>query len=252
MRYSARWLAAAAILLAGMPLLVPHWSPLLRFSKTGMPVDPSALLTFAFTAATIRDSLVAALILASFGPEIEKQLGKPTFWALYLTTAIGGAATSIPTPNMPAGGAFAAGVGVLVVYAYLFPLNRVSIVGITAVRARDALFFLVGYRLLWGMGFNRGDYFDGAPLGGLAVGVLWLAVLHHTSAASQYRRRLKTALVGDQRGDIDWDTIPREGLHRLTIEELERVQQKCLTQGARSLNDEERAFVHRLRLRQAS
>jgi len=248
MRYSARWLAAATIILAALPMVVPHWTPLLRFSRGGMPLDPRALLTFAFTAPSIRDTLFAAVLLASFGPDIERQLGRLTFLALYLSAAIGGAATAIATPNAPAGGAFAAAVGMLVVYAYLWPLNRVSVVGITAVRARDALIFLVGYRLFFGFGFGGGV--DASPIGGLVVGVLWMAVLNHTSAASQYRRRLRTALVGDGKGDIEWDAIPRDGLHPLTLEELERVQQKCEAEGPRALNDEERAFVHRLRLRQ--
>ena len=249
MRYSARWLAVATIALAALPMFVTGWTPLLRFGKGGIPVDPTALFTFAFTAASIRDTLFAAALLVSFGPDIERQLGHLTFIALYLSAAIGGAATAIATPNAPAGGAFAGAVAMLVVYAYLWPLNRVSLLGITAIRARDALIFLVGYRLLFGFGF-AGPGIDATPLGGLAVGVIWIAVLNHTSAASQYRRRLRAALVGDQRGEIDWATIPREGLHSVTLEELERVQRKAEEQGQRSLNDEERAFVHRLSLRQ--
>lgn len=256
MRSSARWLAAAAIALALFPFLGSHWSPLLRFTKAHALVDPAALLTFAFTAASIRDTIVGALILATFGPDIERQLGSAMFLALFLTSAIGGAATGIITPNMPTGGVFAGAVGALVVYAYLWPLNRVPIFGFGAIRARDALIFLVGYRLLWGGGFmiagaGGGVGIDATPFGGLAVGFVWMAVLQHTSGSSQYRRRLRTALVGKDGGsDVDFEAIPRDGLHKMVLEELDRVREKYQTQGARSLNDEERAFVHRLRLRQ--
>ena len=253
MRSSARWLAGAAIALAAVPFLGLHWSPLLRFTPRGTPVDPTALLTFAFTSLSIRDSVVGAMVLAAFGPDLERQLGRVMFLALFLTAAIGGAATGIFTPRIPTGGVFAGAVGLLVVYAYLYPLNRVPIFGFGAVHARDALIFLVGYRLLFGFGFARGGGIDATPFGGLVIGLAWVAVLQHTSAASQYRRRLRTALVGKQAwSEIDFDAIPRDGLHSLVLEELDRVRGKCQSHGARSLNEEERAFVHRLRLRQTN
>ena len=251
MRSSARWLAAAAIVLAATPFLGLHWSPLLRFAQNGRPLNPSALLTFAFTAASIRDAVVGALVLASFGPDVEKQLGQALFLALFISAAIGGAATGIMSPNVPTGGVFAGAVGLLVVYAYLWPLNRVPIFGLGAVSARDALIFLVGYRLLFGFGFARGGGIDATPFGGLVIGFAWMALLQHTSAASQYRRRLRAALVGkDGWSDVDFDAIPRDGLHAMVLEELDRVREKHKTEGARSLTDDERAFVHRLRLRQ--
>jgi membrane associated rhomboid family serine protease len=251
MRSSARWLAAAAIALAALPFLVPQWSPLLRFTPSHRLADPRALFTFAFTAASMRDTIVGAMVLATFGPDLERQLGQWLFLALFLTTAIGGAATGIITPSVPTGGVFAGAVGGLVVYAYLWPLNRVSVFGLTTVTARDALIFLVGYRLLFGFGFGRGGGIDATPFGGLAVGFVWMAVLRHTSGASQYRRRLRTALVGKEAwSDVDFDAIPRDGLHKMVLEELDRVREKYRMQGARSLNEEERAFVHRLRLRQ--
>lgn len=252
MRSSARWLAAAAIALAALPFVVPQWSPLLRFTPAHRLADPVALLTFAFTAASIRDVVIGAMVLATFGPDLERQLGQWMFLALFLTTAIGGAATGIATPNVPTGGVFAGAVGALVVYAYLYPLNRVSVFGLATVTARDALIFLVGYRLLFGFGFARGGGIDATPFGGLAIGFVWMAVLQHTSGASQYRRRLRTALVGKEGwSEIDFDAIPRDGLHAMVLEELDRVREKHRTQGARSLTEDERAFVHRLRLRQS-
>ncbi len=90
-----------------------------------------------------------------------------------------------------------------------------------------------------------------AIVGGLAGGLLFCFWLEHTSAGSLYRRRLRTALVGDASSwnDVDWDAIPREGLHQITVEELDRVIAKARAYGVRSLTDEERAFAHRMRQR---
>jgi hypothetical protein len=115
---------------------------------------------------------------------------------------------------------------------------------------------MVGYRFLWRFGFG-GMGGGGMPglgvLGGAAGGALFCAWLSHTSAASQYRRTLRSAMVGDASSwsSLDWDAIPRDGLHALTVEELDRVRAKVEAQGVRSLSEDERAFVHRLRLRAA-
>lgn len=249
MHYSARWIAALQLLTAVLGVAMPGWSPTIQFSPAMMPADGSALLTFPFAANTLWDTAVAAVVLASFGPEVERQLGRPKLWAIYLTTAVAGGATALAMPGFPAGGALAGAIGLLVVYAHFWPLNRVPILGFTAIGPRELLAVLLGYRLFFGLG---GSWFDAAPFAGLAAGLLWLAALHHTSAASQYRRRLQTALVGDRASwaDVDWDAIPRDGLHPITLEELDRVIAKGRAHGVRALTEEERAFLHRMRLRQ--
>src|SRR6478672_10668972 len=76
-------------------------------------------------------------------------------------------------------------------------------------------------------------------LGGAAGGALFCAWLSHTSAASQYRRTLRSAMVGDASSwsSLDWDAIPHDGLHALTVEELDRVRAKVEAQGVRALSE---------------
>jgi hypothetical protein len=153
---------------------------------------------------------------------------------------------------MPIGGGAAAAMGTLVVYAYLWPLNRVQILGAIATGPRQLLMISVGYRFLFGFGASAGGT-GLSLLGGCAMGALFCGVLSHTSAGSKYRRNLRTALVGDARSwsTFDWNSIPREGLHPLTLEELDRVMAKAKDKGLRSLTDDERAFVHRMRQQQS-
>jgi hypothetical protein len=169
-------------------------------------------------------------------------------------SALGGIGVELLLPAGPLGGGPAAAIGVLVVHAYLWPLNRIRMLGIITVGPRELLLFMVGYRFLWRFGFGGmgGGAMPGlGVLGGAAGGALFCAWLSHTSAASQYRRTLRSAMVGDASSwsSLDWDAIPREGLHALTVEELDRVRAKVEAQGLRSLSEDERAFVHRLRLR---
>ncbi|HWJ24076.1 MAG TPA: DUF6576 domain-containing protein, partial [Gemmatimonadaceae bacterium] len=49
-----------------------------------------------------------------------------------------------------------------------------------------------------------------------------------------------------------WDAIPREGLHPLNLEELDRLQAKVQEHGMASLTADERAFLHRLSLRESA
>jgi hypothetical protein len=125
--------------------------------------------------------------------------------------------------------------------------------GAMAIGPRQLLLISVGYRFLWGFGLAGGGT-GLSLLGGVGMGAVFCAWLSHTSAASKYRRSLRTALVGDAASwnTLDWNAIPREGLHAVTLDELDRVMTKAIANGIRSLTDDERAFVHRLRLRSAT
>ncbi|HEX7977481.1 MAG TPA: rhomboid family intramembrane serine protease [Gemmatimonadaceae bacterium] len=249
-------LALAMLALAGIDAISPTFTPALLLDKAHHPVNGGALLTFLCASPGGLDALPAAAILFYFGPEVEKKLGTWQFALLFVLSALGGIGVELLMPPGPLGGGPAAAIGVLVVHAYLWPLNRVRMLGIITVGPRELLLFMVGYRFLWRFGFG-GMGGGGMPglgvLGGAAGGALFCAWLSHTSAGSQYRRTLRTATVGDASSwsTLDWDAIPRDGLHALTVEELDRVRAKVEAQGLRALSEDERAFVHRLRLRTA-
>jgi hypothetical protein len=247
-------LALVMLALAAIDAFSPTFTPALLLDKTHHPVNGEALLTFLCASPGGLDALPAAAILFYFGPEVEKKLGPWKYVLLFVVSALGGIGVELLLPPGPLGGGPAAAIGVLVVHAYLWPLNRVRMLGIVTVGPRELLLFMVGYRFLWRFGFG-GMGGGGMPglgvLGGAAGGALFCAWLSHTSAGSRYRRTLRTAMVGDASSwsSLDWDAIPREGLHALTVEELDRVRAKVEAQGVRALSEDERAFVHRMRLR---
>jgi hypothetical protein len=245
-------LAIVMLALAAIDAISPTFTPALLLDKTHHPVNREALITFLCASPGGLDALPAAAILYYFGPEVEKKLGGWKFLTLFAFSALGGIGVELLLPAGPLAGGPAAAIGVLVVHAYLWPLNRVRMLGILTVGPRELLLFMVVYRFLWRFGFGGMGAMPGlGVLGGAAGGALFCAWLSHTSAGSHYRRTLRTAMVGDASSwsSLDWDTIPRDGLHALTVEELDRVRAKADAQGVRALSEDERAFVHRLRLR---
>jgi membrane associated rhomboid family serine protease len=247
--------AIAIAVLAALDASLAWFTPSLLLTAAHRPANPMALSSFLFASPGGMDALPAAVTVFYFGRDLEKKFGALAFLGIYLLCALGGAAVGLTAPGTPMGGGPAGAVGALVVYAYLWPLNRVRIFNIITIGPRELLLVMVGYRFLWrvgagGMG-GPGGASGLAVLGGAAGGALLCAILSHTSAASQYRRTLRTAMVGDAASwsSLDWDAIPRDGLHALTVDELERVRAKAEEKGIRALSDEERAFVHRLRLR---
>jgi membrane associated rhomboid family serine protease len=246
-------IAIAIVVLAALDASLAWFTPSLLLTAAHRPANPMALSSFLFASPGGMDAVPAAVIVFYFGRDLEKKFGALAFLGIYLLCALGGAAVGLFTPGTPMGGGAAGAVGALVVYAYLWPLNRVRILNIITIGPRELLLIMVGYRFLWRFGGTggAGGASGLAVLGGAAAGALICAVLSHTSAGSQYRRTLRTAMVGDAASwsSLDWDTIPRDGLHSLTVEELERVRAKAEQEGVRALSDEERAFVHRLRLR---
>ena len=247
-------LAATTLTLFALGTSVPGFSPGLRLTPTRVPVGNASFGTFLFASSSVTDAILAAVILVYFGRDLEKNLGTGKFLVLYSLSALGGVTTQLMAPpRIPIAGGTAAAIGALVAYAYLWPLNRVSVFGAFAIGPRQLLMISVGYRFLWGGGLAGGGA-GLSLLGGLGMGAVFCVWMSHTSAASKYRRSLRTALVGDAASwnTLDWDAIPREGLHALTLEELDRVMAKAKTKGIRSLTDDERAFVHRMRLQPAT
>src|SRR5215218_4836847 len=245
-------IALAIVVLAALDASLAWFTPSLLLTAAHRPANPMALSSFLFASPSGMDALPAAAILFYFGRDLEKKLGGWQFLGAYLLCALAGAAVEAMVPRAPLGGGPAGAVGVLVVYAYLWPLNRVRMFYIITIGPRELLLIMVGYRFLWRFGMSGMGGGSGiGVLGGAAGGALVCAWLSHTSSASQYRRTLRAATVGDAASwsSVDWDGIAREGLHPLTVEELERVRAKADDQGIRALSDEERAFVHRLRLR---
>jgi len=246
-------LALTNVVLFILSASLPGFTPGLHLTAGRLPTAPLSLLTFLFASATIMDAVLAAVILVYFCRDLEKNIGTAKFLLLFFSCGIAGAgAQAMGAPRVPVTGGTAAAIGALVVYSYLWPLNRVAVFGTIATGPRQLLMITVGYRFLWGFGMTGAGGGTGLSLlGGAAMGALFCGWLSHTSSASKYRRALRTALVGDAASwhSFDWNSVSRDGLHPVTLEEFDRIAAKAKEKGMRALTDDERAFVHRMRLR---
>ena len=93
-----------------------------------------------------------------------------------------------------------------------------------------------------------------AHLGGYAAAYLYLRWADARSERRQFKKRVEDATFGKRSPIVstappDFDAIKRDGLHPLTLEELDRLRAKVAAEGASALTPDERAFLHRMRIR---
>ena len=252
----AFWMAVACLAAAVASGFATQGGPALKLRPARIDEEPWTPLTFLFVGrGDWFGALFAAACFYHFGREVERHLGVIKFAGLVVTAALAAAAIGFAATLWDVGASGAVAAGVLVAYTRLWPLNRVSLFGTSAMRARDLLIGYVGLSLLGSFGGGQMRWEGLVPVAGLAATLLFLTVVDGDSAAAKYRERLNTALYGGaawSHEEIDWRAVPRDGLHELTLYELERVEAKATRDGTRSLTADERAFVHRLRLRQGA
>ena len=153
--------------------------------------------------------------------------------------------------------------GVSLAFAYFWPREKVLIWGVLPVEARVLVIATTAYTIYAGM--THGSVVGGgvahfAHLGGYATAYLYLAWLERNSPAREFRKRVDTALYGGKPAGVllggppepQWDAISREGLHPLNLEELDRLRAKVQEHGTYSLTPDQRAFLHRLPLRESA
>jgi membrane associated rhomboid family serine protease len=251
----AFWIAVACGVATIASAVAVQGAPDLMLHPPRVGEEPWTPITFLFVGrGPWFGGLFAALCFYQFGREVERYLGAVKFAGMVVTAALAAAAVGYAggLPEVGAAGATAA--GVLVAYMRMWPVNRVSLFGWAAFRARDLLIVYVGYSLLGSVGGGQLRWDGLIPAAGAAAALLFLVVIDRDSAGAKFRQRLDRALYGDgsSRNEIDWEGIPRDGLHGVTLEELERIEAKARASGIRALTPDERAFVHRLQLRRSA
>lgn len=214
---------------------------------------PWTLVTYMFLHGGIGHILFNMLVLFFFGPRVEERLGSGNFLGLYFTAGIVGALLSIPT-GAPIVGASAGMYGVSLAFAYYWPRERIYIWGVLPVEARW-LVVAMTVMALW-YGFNPGmvggrGIAHFAHLGGYIGGFLYLKAMEWRSPARRFRSRATTvarapvAIPSDSADLQRWATIPRDALHEINRDEVDRLFSKIKTGGIRSLTPEERASLDR-------
>lgn len=250
----AFWMAVACIAGFVASIASPAGVPGLTLRPARVDDEPWTLLTFLFVGRRdLIGTVFAVACLYHFGREVERYLGLIKFAGIVVTAGLAAAGLAFAASLPEVGAARAVVAGMLVAYMRLWPVNRVALFGSVALSARDFLILLIGYSVLGSLGGGQLNWEGLVPLAGLGASLLFLLIIDRDSAGAKFRSRLDTALYGDESAskEIDWETVPRAGLHELTLLELERVEAKAKEHGMRSLTADERAFVHRLRLRSA-
>lgn len=212
-----------------------------------IPQRPWTIVTYAFLHADLMHLLLNMIVLFFFGPRLELELGKRHFLGLYFGSAIAAALASLLTPSAVVVGASGAVFGVLLGFAKHWPHERIYIWGVLPLQARWLIVLLALYSI-WGGLAGGGNIAHFAHLGGIAGGWLYLKVLEHRSPARRFQK--KASPDSGRRvtsADIErWRSIPRDSLHPINRQELERILKKLDEQGPRSLEPSEKAYLERL------
>ena len=241
---------AAQNVFAGLTDLLAFEPPIAFF-------HPWTIITYMFVHGGMWHIVFNMVSLAFFGPRVEAQLGGRRFLALYFISGLGGAVLSYFTT--PAGiiGASGAIFGVELAFAVFWPYERIFIWGLVPLEARWIVVLTTLYSLWAGLGTAGGGIAHFAHLGGYLGAFLYLRWIDFRSPLRAYQRKLEAAtygrrgwgLSGDSEEIARWEAIPREGLHPMNVEELDRVINKAKKDGVRRLTPDERAFLHRMALR---
>ena len=185
---------------------------------------------FLHSVGTIWHIVFNMLILFMFGTEVERLYGRRRFLTLYLGGgAAGGLAYCVTQylvgSRIPAVGASAAVMAVMVVYAIHFPNRLILLFFFIPIRVKWAVLLLVGIDLLGSIGSYADGVAHTAHLGGAAFAFLsWklgpaLAQFFARMEDRHREREAKRLVDDEQRMDDLLAKITREGFDSLTPRE---------------------------------
>jgi membrane associated rhomboid family serine protease len=192
------------------------------------------------------------LALFFFGPRVESRLGDRHFLGLYFASGIMGGVLSLFSPHVPIIGASGAIFGVMLAYAIFWPRDQILLWFVLPVPAFVLIAIMTVMNLLPAIStIGQGDgiaHF--AHLGGFLGGYLYLKWIQLRSPARSFRARA-TPLPPKPRistGTADlqrWSRIPRDKMHEVNREEVDRILDKISAKGIASLTAGEREVLDR-------
>ena len=210
---------------------------------------PWTLVTYMFLHGGFMHVVFNMLMLFFFGPRLEERLGSRTFIWFYLVCGVGGAILSFATPYAMIVGASGAIFGVVVGFARYWPRENIYIWGVLPIQARVLAIFMVAISLFAGFAGARDGVAHFAHLGGLIAGWLFLRIWERQRqrrVVKQPARPRRVSIVVDLESLERWKSIPRERLHEINREEVDKLVRKANRLGARSLTADERDFLDRM------
>ena len=224
----------------------PQIEQLLMFVPAMALERPWTIVTYMFLHGGFTHLLFNMLGLFFFGPRLELELGERQFLILYFLSGITGAALSFfLSPTTAIIGASGGVYGVFLGFAYFWPRAQIYIWGVLPVEARWLVALMTLFSLFGGAGGSADGTAHFAHLGGFLGGFIylkWFVKKHALPAAAA----AATAVAAPSGADLKrWATIPREGMHPVNREELERITEKLKSAGPAGLTPNEIVFLDR-------
>ena len=212
-------------------------------------VRPWTVITYQFFHGSPTHLLFNMIGVYFFGPMLEARIGSRHFILLYLTSGVFGAILSIITSfNIPIIGASAALYGIMFAFARYWPHQRIYLFMAIPVEARLLVIIMTVISIWGGLGVWGRGIAHFAHLGGFAGGWLYLKWMEWRAPNRRFKEKAEGGSVKGRNEKADlarWAMIPREHLHPLNREEVERIFAKIETNGVKSLTREERASLDR-------
>jgi membrane associated rhomboid family serine protease len=229
------------LLTMSSPAIVDNWV----FVPALILLRPWTIITYMFLHASFGHIFFNMLALFFFGPRLEIVLGGKKFLLLYFISGIsGGLLSFFFTPHAAILGASGAVYGVMMGFAFFWPTEPMYIWGILPVQSRWLIVFMTLLSLYGGFGADGGGIAHFAHLGGFLGGYLYLRINRRMS--EQHLVPAETKLPSLSETDLArWSNIPREKLHQVNREELDRILDKIKSNGIGTLTFQERAFLDR-------
>lgn len=132
------------------------------------------LVTYMFLHGSPWHLLLNMFIIWMFGTPLEGVWGSNRFLNYYVVCGLGGALLSfLFSFNTTVIGASAAGYGILLAYAILFPYSEIYVWGLFPVRARTLVIFMIVIEFVSGI-TGRDGVAHFAHLGGMGAGFIYL------------------------------------------------------------------------------
>ena len=249
-----RLIIANVAMFAFTSMMMPGIRNDLVFFPQLVLIRPWTLVTYMFLHGGLGHLFFNMLALFFFGPRVEERLGGKHFLGLYFTAGVVGALLSIPI-GAPIVGASAGMFGISLAFAYYWPRERILFWGILPVEARMLVVITAVVAVMGGFTGGRiggSNIAHLAHLGGYIGGYLYLKAMEWRSPARQFRSRATgtavrapVVIASDSADMKRWATIPRDELHEVNRDEVDRLFSKIQAGGVRSLTPEERASLDR-------
>jgi membrane associated rhomboid family serine protease len=243
-----RRLVVANVAMFLVTMAFPRTYNVLALVPTAVVFRPWTIVTYMFLHAGLGHIFFNMLALFFFGPRLELRLGGRGFVTLYFVSGIVAAVASIVfTPRAAVIGASGAVFGVQLGYARYWPRDLILIWGVIPIEARWLVALMTAMSLWFGFRGIGGNIAHFAHLGGFLGGYLYLKWRDWRSPARRFKQKAAPpAASAIGAADVErWRRIPRDEIHPLNREELDRLLDKIGATGIGSLTADERAFLER-------